>query len=114
MAAGKYNIVIEQGATFNMDFTIKTGTTPWDLTSYTARMQMRTAVGASSTLLSLTNGNGITLGGAAGTVSVSVSAAATAAITAGRYVYDLEVQSAAGQVWRVIEGKATVSAEVTR
>lgn len=114
MAAGKYNIVIEQGTTFNMDFTIKTGTTPWDLTSYSARMQVRTSSGAANTLLSLTNGAGITLGGSAGTVAVSVSAAATAAIVAGRYVYDLEIESAGGQVWRIIEGKATVKAEVTR
>lgn len=114
MAAGKYNIVIEQGSTFNMNFTIKTGSTPWDLTSYTARMQIRSSVGADTSVLSLTNGNGITLGDALGTVAVSISAAATAAIVAGRYVYDLEIQSAGGEVWRVIEGKATVRAEVTR
>ena len=114
MAAGKYNITVEQGSTFNLNFTIKTGTVVWDLTSYTARMQVRTSAGATDTLLSLTDSAGITLGGTAGTVAVTISAAATAALLTGRHVYDLEIASSAGEVWRVIEGKFTVKQEVTR
>lgn len=114
MAAGKYNIKVEQGATFILDFTIKTGSTPWNLTSYTARMQVRTSVNASDTLLSLTTSNYITLGGSAGTVAISVPASVTDDLIAGRHVYDFELVSSGGQVWRVLEGKFTVSPEVTR
>lgn len=114
MAAGKYNIKVEQGATFLLDFTIKTGTTPWNLTGYSARMQVRTSVNASTTLLSITNSDYITLGGSLGTVAISVPASITDDLIAGRHVYDFELVSGAGQVWRVLEGKFTVSPEVTR
>lgn len=114
MAAGKYNIKVEQGATFILDFTIKTGSTPWNLTNYTARMQVRTSVNATTTLLSITNSNYITLGGSAGTVAISVPASMTDDLIAGRHVYDFELVSSGGQVWRVLEGKFTVSPEVTR
>ena len=114
MAAGKYNIKVEQGATFILDFTIKTGSTPWNLTNYTARMQVRTSVNATTTLLSITNSDYITLGGSAGTVAISVPATVTDDLIAGRHVYDFELVSSGGQVWRVLEGKFTVSPEVTR
>lgn len=114
MAAGKYNIKVEQGATFILDFTIKTGTTPWNLTGYSARMQVRTSVNASTTLLSITNSDYITLGGSLGTVAISVPASVTDDLIAGRHVYDFELVSSGGQVWRVLEGKFTVSPEVTR
>ncbi len=114
MAAGKYNITIEQGATFSLQFTIKTGSTPWDLTNYSARMQIRTTVNASTALVSLTSGSGITLGGVLGTVTVTIPASDTDNIIAGRQVYDLELESAGGEVWRVLEGKCTVRPEVTR
>jgi hypothetical protein len=112
--AGKYNITIDQGSTFNFQFTVKTSGTPWNLTSYTARMQIRSSVEAKTALLSLTNGSGITLGGALGTVAVTISATQTAALLAGKHVWDIELVSAGGEVSRILEGKATVKAEVTR
>jgi hypothetical protein len=114
MAAGKYNIKVEQGTTFILDFTIKTGSTPWNLTNYTARMQVRTSVNATTTLLSITNSDYITLGGSLGTVAISVPASLTDDLIAGRHVYDFELVSSGGQVWRVLEGKFSVSPEVTR
>lgn len=114
MAAGRYNITIEQGATFNMDFTIKTDSSNWNLTSYTARMQIRASAYSDVYVISLTDTDGITLGGSAGTVSILISAEDTAEIAAGKYVYDFELESAGGEVWRVLEGKCTVKAEVTK
>lgn len=112
--AGKYNITAEQGSTFTFNFTVKTNGTAWNLTSYTARMQVRPTIESTSTLLSLTTGSGITLGGAAGTVSITATAAQMADIQAGRHVYDVELVSAGGVVTRIIEGKFVVKAEVTR
>ena len=35
--SGKYNIVADQGATFNLNFTVKTDDTPWDLSGYNVK-----------------------------------------------------------------------------
>lgn len=112
--AGKYNVTAEQGSTFTFNFTVKTNGVVWNLTSYTARMQVRPTVEATNTLLSLTTGNGITLGGVLGTVSITATAAQMTAIQAGKHVYDVELVSAGGVVTRIIEGKFIVKAEVTR
>jgi hypothetical protein len=113
--AGTHDIVCDQGATFTRVFTWEDSTAnPIDLTLYTARMQVRATVGSASTLLSLTTENGgISLGGAAGTITVTATAAQTAAITAGCYVYDLEMVTGA-VVTRLVQGSFTVDAEVTR
>jgi hypothetical protein len=47
-------------------------------------------------------------------VTLSLTAAVTAAIVAGVYVYDLELVSSGGIVTRLLQGTFTVSAEVTR
>jgi hypothetical protein len=67
-------------------------------------------------VLTLTTENaGITLGGAAGTITLSATATVTAALTAPfSGVYDLELVSGGGVVTRLLEGVATVSPEVTR
>lgn len=116
MAAGALDITIEQGATWNLVLTWKIGGTAVNLTSYIARMQVRVDVDDSETILSLTTaaGEGIVLGGALGTITLSRSAAQTAALAAGEYVYDLELQSSGGEVTRLLQGQFAVSAEVTR
>lgn len=61
-----------------------------NLTSWTATMHVRTAPNESATsIVSLTSGSGITLGGAAGTFSWAMLASATTALTPGTYFYDL-------------------------
>lgn len=110
---GQYDFVILQGATFSAIFTVKTGAgVAWDLTGWTARMTIRDAKGGTS-LLSLTTANSrITLGGAAGTVTLTISATDTAAITWTRGVYDLELVNGS-TVYRILEGVITVNEEVT-
>lgn len=112
---GQYDILAPQGATFAETFTYKVGGTPVNLTSYTARMQVRKTPSSDTKIIDLTTENGgITLGGAAGTIAVSISATAMAAVSAGKYRYDLEIVSAGGVVTRLIEGVFLVTAEVTR
>lgn len=113
MAAGRHNITAEQGATFKLNFTIMVDatSTPWDLTGYTARMQVRATPEASVKLLDLTSPTEIVLGGTAGTISIEVL---DLDIVQGKYVYDFEVVSAGGEIWRVLEGKFTVKVNVTR
>lgn len=77
-------------------------------------MTVRPFVGASTTTVvaSTTNGR-IVLGGTAGRVTVTIDAATTGAISAGRYAYDL-VLSTGATVTRILEGKFIVTGAVTQ
>jgi hypothetical protein len=115
MAASTYNITAEQGANYAATLTYRDSSNVLvNLTGYSARMQVRRTVGSETRYLSLTQASGITLGGAAGTVAIAISAAALSSIPAGNYVYDLELISGAGAVVRLISGDFVVSGEVTR
>ena len=108
-----YNIEAYQGATYTLNMTYKIDNVVVDLSGYTAAMQVRVSPGSVATILSLESGAEITLGGAAGTVAVEVSATVMAAVTAGNYQYDFDLNSG-GQVTRLIRGKFTVVAEITK
>jgi hypothetical protein len=114
MAAGVYDITIEQGATFTMSLTWKDSTgSPVNITGYTARMQVRTNYEAEDTLVSLVSPTNITLGGALGTIAVTIAATATQSLQLDEAVYDLELVNGA-TVTRLIQGRAIISREVTR
>ena len=117
MALGNsFDLTINQGATFELTVTWKDSAgTAINLTGYSARMQVRETYSSSTSIVSLTSGAGITLGGAAGTIAIVISATTTAALTAPfSGVYDLELVSAGGVVTRLLQGAATVTPEVTR
>ena len=113
MPSVKYDIVIEQGATFGLTLTYENpDETPIDLTGMTARMQVRDA-SDDSLIIELTTENGrITLGEATGKITLAITAADTAALDRGG-VYDLELVNGT-EVNRIIQGKATLSEEVTK
>ena len=114
---GRYDFTIYQGASFDRTFTWRTGdpATNVNLTSYTGRMQVRGNTAAPTVALEVSTSNGrMALGGSAGTITMTLTATETAALTPGQYVYDLEMVSAGGEVTRLLEGRATISAEVTR
>ena len=108
-----YNITAYQGATYSLDMTWRIGGTAVNLTSYTAAMQVKENASSTASVLSLTNGSGITLGGTAGTIGISVAASTMGSATPGNYVYDLELNSG-GQVTRLIQGGFAIQAEVTK
>lgn len=116
MAAGYHDILIEQGATFRLSLVWKDSNgVPVNLTGYSARMQVRRTVNNPTKLLDFTTSNGaITLGGATGTVTVVGAATLTDDVPPRSGVYDLELQSADGTVTRLLEGKVTITPEVTR
>jgi hypothetical protein len=113
MIPGKYNIVCPQGSTFSQQITYSIDDALVNLTGYTARMQVREKHTSTATILDLDTDAGITLGGALGTITITASATATAAIVAKEYVYDLELINGS-TVTRILEGKFTVTPEVTR
>lgn len=111
----QHDLCIPQGATFSRVIRWKADGVNVNLTGFTARAQIRPTPSSNTTTLSLTTENGrIALGGSAGTITLSISATDSAALTAGRYVYDLELVSAGGIVTRLLQGVVTVSANVTR
>ena len=112
--SAKYNLVCEQATTFNFQFVIKNDTTPWDLTNYTGTMTVRPFVGASTTTLVASTANSrMALGGIAGSVTVTVDATTTGAISASRYAYDLVLNSGS-EITRILEGKFIVTGAVTQ
>lgn len=111
--AGTYNIIADQGANFDRVLTYKDSSgNPINLTSYTARMQIRTTVTSPDIVLEATTSNGyIALGGAAGTITIAIPA--NVMNFYGSYFYDLEIVNAS-TVTRVVMGTFMVRAEVTR
>ncbi|WP_301361832.1 hypothetical protein [Stutzerimonas nitrititolerans] len=85
---------------------------PVDLTGATARMQIRAGIGGALLLELTTENGGLAITGP-GTLVRTLSAAQTAALTWTEGVYDLEVEYADGTVQRYLQGKVTVSREVT-
>lgn len=115
MAAARHRLKCEQGATFRLVGTYRgSDGEPVDLTGCTARMQVRRRAGAEPVLLDLSSGDGITLGGIAGTVAIVIDADTTADLPDGRFAYDLEIESDGGEVTRLLEGDFVVDPEVTR
>jgi hypothetical protein len=116
MPSGTYNgFMIEKGA----DFT--PGSITWkdandtaiDLTGYTARMDIKKDSDSSSILNLTTENNRISLGGIAGTISLSVAATDTDPLIAGTYNYDLELVSGSSVITRLLEGTISVTENIT-
>ena len=107
--AEKVNIVMDQGTTFNTTYLFTDDNdVPIDFSTYTANSQMRksyTSTTAYAFTVGLSN---------SGVITLSLSAANSSAISAGRYLYDLEVQDTNGVRSRLVEGIVTVTPEITR
>jgi hypothetical protein len=107
-----YNLVAPQATTFNFQFQIATGGTPWDLNGYTGTMTVRPYLGTSAVTLQATTANGkLVMDKPNGRITVTFSATDTD-IKAESYVYDL-VLYASGIVTRILEGQFIVTAGVT-
>jgi hypothetical protein len=114
MTPGLVNFVCPQGSTFRKTLTYTLDQTPIDLSGYSSRLQVRTAHYSTDPLISLVSGSGLTIGGSAGTIDIYISDSDTSEIPAGNHVYDLEIISPSSDVDRLIEGRFSVTPEVTR
>jgi hypothetical protein len=111
--SAKYNLVCDQATTFNFQFQILNNTIPWNLNGYTGTMTVRPFVGASTTTVVASTANGrMVLSQSDGRVTVTIDATTTGDIAAGRYAYDLVLDSGA-EVTRLLEGKFIVTGAVT-
>lgn len=113
MSAGSYNLFIDQGSDYALQLTVKEEGSIKNLSGYSARAQMRstkTATAITATFnCTVTNPTG-------GVLKMQLSNTVTEGIAAGLYYYDLELYTTGSDpiVYRLMEGQATVSQEVTR
>ena len=117
MTAGYHHFVIEQGATFSKVLTLKDSSgTVINLTGYASgEMDLRTNHDASTTFLTLTTSNSrMSLGGSAGTVTLTVSASDTSGLDVQDGVFDLELTDASSNIYRILEGTFQVRPQVSK
>ena len=111
MAAGTYNFIVEQGATFNRILTVKENNSAMNLTGYSVASKMRSTHDSSTVVGTFT----CTISNASsGIITMTMTPAVTGASEEGIYVYDLEITSGSGIVTRLLEGEITTNPEVTR
>jgi hypothetical protein len=110
-----YPITFEQGTPYQYTYIWSTNGSVNDLTGYTARMHIVTDLVNKVPILTLTSdgttapNTSITLGGTAGTVTVNLTDAATAAMNYDTGYYALLVQSPGGVNYKLMEGTVTVA-----
>ena len=111
MAAGKYNILIEQGSTFELLVTLKDDTgTPVDITGGVPSAQIRSSATSPDVIATFT----CTLPNPdLGQILMTLSATTTSALNFTKAVYDLEL-ALGSTVSRELEGNVILSKEVTR
>lgn len=110
--AGNYPISLIQGDTFNFNFRLEIDNEPWDLTGYTAKLQVRQSTFSSNTLLSLSTTSGITLNNI-GEVSCTASSTLTSALPTGRWIYDFELTSPDQTKTTILQDVFIVAPQVT-
>lgn len=116
------NLIADQGSTIVFDFTCYADeTTPFDLTDYdivfTAKKSYQ---GRVEVLASTENGKVVVTNGSAGQCTVTIPPADTAKITSVGtsreipLVYDLEITSPLGRVYKASRGTLTLIKEVSK
>jgi hypothetical protein len=123
MLAGAYNFTIEQGATFTRLIEIEypdpddlTVFIPFDLTGYSASMQIRRTIDSPTPQITLTDSNGrieIQSASVANAIRLTLSPEETALVETDG-VYDIEIEDNSGVVSRILKGTVTLSRQVTR
>jgi hypothetical protein len=116
MSAGTFNILCEQGADFRLQLTWREpDQTPINVSGFSAKMQVRTAKGASTAAATLSTSSGtIVLGGVNGTILLTMPASETGSLVPGAYIYDIELTDPSGVVTRLMQGSFTVDQQVTQ
>ena len=105
------NLFIDQGTDFSItvDVTDSNGAV-LNMTGYSSAGQIRKTYESSTVSATFTT----SISAVAGQVTLSLTDTVTSALSAGRYVYDLNVTSSGGVTTRVVEGQAIVTPGVTR
>jgi hypothetical protein len=111
--AAKANLIIDQGSKFSITVNITNNTGDvFNLSNYTSACHFRKSYSSSTFYTISTNITDPT----GGIMSLIMDSADTAVVTAGRYVYDIEVYDTnnGNNATRVLEGLISVTPGVTR
>jgi hypothetical protein len=131
MSAGRYSFIIEQGTTVNFEIQYSDASgKPIDLTGYNGKMQLKSNYADNSPTIYLTlssslnsDGTGLNFSGSSGTkpptsgsIGIYISSCTSSGLMFDTAFYDLEIYSGSNCPYtvRVLEGKVTLSKEVTR
>jgi len=105
------NLFVDAGANYSNIITVAASNgQPLDLTGYTVASQMRKSYQSSTAY----NFTASIYNAATGKVRLQLSDTQSAAIPAGRWLYDVEITSPSGTKTRVVEGIVTVSPQITQ
>ena len=106
------NLAIDQGTTYETTILVNDDTgSARNLVGYTVRGQLRRSYYSSNSVTWTAQINSPV----DGEITISLTAAQTANLKAGRYVYDVElISNSTAAVERIIEGIITVYPEVTK
>ena len=103
-------LYIDQGSTFQYIITLSNPSGgSFDLTSYDARASLKRSYKSSTS----TNFTVTYLDSATGRIQIYLTDEATQLLKASQYVFDVVIESSAGEIYRVIEGIAIVNPGVT-
>jgi hypothetical protein len=86
---------------------------PIDLTGLTVRATFREGSVTGTEIVTLTEGDGITVVAADGQVTMTIDAEISATVAPGKVFFDVEMVSAGGHVWQSPTYRIKTEAEVT-
>lgn len=105
------NLFVDQGSDYSSIITVTSASgAPLNLLGFTAKSQMRKSYGASLAYNFTTE----IYDESTGRIRLSLTAAQSELIPAGRYLYDVEITSDTGIKKRVVEGIVTVTPQITQ
>lgn len=111
MAAGRYNLDIEQGGDWGRTLQLYEEDVAMNLTGYSFAGKIRQEKGSTTTMavftFSITNAT-------SGILYVSLANSVTSTLTSGTAYYDIEMTYADSTKIRLLEGMINITREVTR
>lgn len=112
MTAARYDLVIDQGSDFALEFTVSESGTVKNLTGYSARAQIRPTKASETLTATFTCTIPV---GTDGKINMDLSNSITDAVVAGLYQYDLEIFTLEDtSVQKLLHGEVTIKQGVTR
>lgn len=105
------NLFVDAGSDYSTIITVAAANgVPLNISDYTVKSQMRKSYNSSTAY----NFNATIYDGAQGKIRLTLTAAQSEAIPAGRWLYDVEITDPSGARKRVVEGIVTVTPQITQ
>lgn len=112
ITAAEHNFLVYAGDTWTVSLTFTdSNSAPIDLSAATLLLQIKKSKSAADPVLELSEGNGLTVGGAGSNV-VTISTVAN--LPKGTYHYDLQSTFSASSITTYLRGTISVTEDVTR